>query len=133
MPTVAQRFSQRVFARDGAWCFYCGRADRPLTLDHVVPKHAGGKSSFDNLVPACQRCNIAKSDKTVEQVRRLLVFSMLDWPTFTPKQMDWLRAAGFDMRPYDEAMLPCELRDVPKATNCCQGLIASQKAPNHAI
>ena len=38
-----------------------------LTLDHVVPKSQGGKSTWENVVCACGRCNRKKGGKTPEQ------------------------------------------------------------------
>jgi 5-methylcytosine-specific restriction endonuclease McrA len=48
-----------VFKRDGYVCQYCGRP----TLDHVVPKSQGGRSTWDNLVSACHSCNHKKADR----------------------------------------------------------------------
>jgi 5-methylcytosine-specific restriction endonuclease McrA len=53
--------------RDEYQCQYC-RGDfdtRSLTMDHVVPKCAGGKTSFTNIVMACQACNTRKGHRTV--------------------------------------------------------------------
>ena len=43
-------------------CFYCGRPVKfkQLTMDHVVPLTMGGRSTKDNLVPACKSCNSKK-------------------------------------------------------------------------
>ena len=57
---------QNIFKRDGQQCQYCGRS-KDLTLDHVLPKSRGGKSSWSNLVTACKRCNSVKGDKTPEE------------------------------------------------------------------
>jgi HNH endonuclease len=57
---------QNVFKRDGQRCQYCG-AHEDLTLDHVLPKSRGGKSSWDNLVAACRRCNAKKGDYTPDE------------------------------------------------------------------
>lgn len=54
---------QNVFKRDSHQCQYCG-SKKALTLDHVLPKSRGGKSTWDNLATACQRCNSYKGDKT---------------------------------------------------------------------
>ncbi|HUW08247.1 MAG TPA: HNH endonuclease [Anaerolineae bacterium] len=55
-----------VLARDGFSCQYCGRQPErsELTLDHVLPRCRGGKSSWENLVAACRRCNGRKGDRT---------------------------------------------------------------------
>jgi len=57
---------QNIFKRDHGVCQYCGSRER-LTIDHVVPKSRGGKSIWDNLVTACQRCNSLKGDQTPEE------------------------------------------------------------------
>jgi len=43
-------------------CHYCGRKTvfREITMDHVVPLSRGGKSTRNNLVPACKTCNSRK-------------------------------------------------------------------------
>lgn len=44
-------------------CAYCGRGDRPLIREHVLPVSAGGTNDISNLVPACQPCNVRKLDR----------------------------------------------------------------------
>lgn len=41
-------------------CAYCGRTDRLLTRDHVIPLKAGGLHVKENIVPACRGCNSKK-------------------------------------------------------------------------
>jgi len=43
-------------------CHYCGRrvGQAALTMDHLVPLSRGGRSTKDNLVPCCKRCNTEK-------------------------------------------------------------------------
>jgi len=38
-----------------------------MTVDHIVPKCAGGKSTWANLVAACADCNRRKRDRTPAQ------------------------------------------------------------------
>lgn len=57
---------QNVFKRDRFCCQYCG-TPRDLTLDHVVPRSKGGRSTWTNLVTACKRCNAIKGDRTPEK------------------------------------------------------------------
>jgi 5-methylcytosine-specific restriction endonuclease McrA len=47
----------------GARCAYCGRSDRALVKEHVIPLSAGGSNDISNLVPACQSCNARKLDR----------------------------------------------------------------------
>jgi len=58
-----------ILARDGYTCQYCGRqpGKSELTLDHVVPRCRGGKSSWENMVTACKRCNQRKGNRTPEE------------------------------------------------------------------
>lgn len=55
-----------VFKRDGNACQYCG-STKELTLDHVIPKSKGGKSTWTNLVTACKKCNAKKGDFKLEK------------------------------------------------------------------
>ncbi len=43
-------------------CYYCGMkiAHHNLTMDHLVPLSRGGRSTKNNLVPACKECNNKK-------------------------------------------------------------------------
>ena len=43
-------------------CYYCGRCVPPgeLTMDHIVPLIRGGRSTRNNIVPACRECNSRK-------------------------------------------------------------------------
>lgn len=47
----------------GGECCYCGRTMRKgerLTRDHLEPVSVGGRSTQDNIVPACSSCNSSK-------------------------------------------------------------------------
>jgi len=57
-----------VFARDGYSCQYCGSGSR-LTMDHVVPRSRGGKSSWENVVTSCAPCNHRKGDRLPAEVQ----------------------------------------------------------------
>ena len=54
-----------VFLRDRFSCQYCGGhyATEELTFDHVVPKSRGGRATWNNVVTACSRCNVAKGNR----------------------------------------------------------------------
>lgn len=58
---------KNVMKRDGFVCAYCGDTAN-LTVDHVFPKSKGGKTSWDNLVTACNRCNNLKDNKLLHEV-----------------------------------------------------------------
>lgn len=57
---------QNVFRRDSGSCLYCG-SKSDLTIDHVLPKSRGGRSTWDNLATACRTCNARKGDLTPEE------------------------------------------------------------------
>ncbi len=58
---------RNVFRRDRYTCQYCGRSGVELTLDHVVPKSRGGRTTWENLVTACRTCNTKKGNRTPEE------------------------------------------------------------------
>jgi 5-methylcytosine-specific restriction endonuclease McrA len=79
------RFSrENVYLRDGHRCQYCGLrcGPRELTLDHVVPRSRGGKTTWRNVVTACVACNRRKGRATPEQVGMKL--------RTIPQRPDWL-------------------------------------------
>lgn len=61
-----------VLARDNYTCQYCGVKGKDLTIDHVIPRWAGGPHTWDNLVACCRRCNLKKGDKTPQQAHMKL-------------------------------------------------------------
>ena len=62
------RYSRyNVYARDDFTCVYCDqRADntRRLTIDHVIPRSRGGRTSFENCATSCNACNLVKANRT---------------------------------------------------------------------
>ncbi|MBO6896125.1 MAG: HNH endonuclease [Shimia sp.] len=60
-----------LFLRDGFSCQYCG-ARGDLTFDHVIPRAAGGITSWENVVAACSPCNLRKGSKSLRQARMSL-------------------------------------------------------------
>jgi 5-methylcytosine-specific restriction endonuclease McrA len=53
---------ERVFARDGRQCRYCGN-DENLQVDHIISRKNGGTHDMDNLQVLCRDCNLRKSSK----------------------------------------------------------------------
>ncbi len=63
-------FSRRnLYRRDAYTCQYCGKraSKSELSIDHVVPRSRGGRSTWANCVVACLRCNKRKGHRTLEQ------------------------------------------------------------------
>ena len=54
-----------VFLRDRFCCQYCAKAfpAHQLTFDHVIPRSRGGRTSWENVVSACTKCNLMKANK----------------------------------------------------------------------
>lgn len=58
-----------VFLRDSFVCQYCGDGfpSEDLTFDHVIPRSRGGRTTWENVVTACQDCNLAKGNRLPQQ------------------------------------------------------------------
>jgi 5-methylcytosine-specific restriction endonuclease McrA len=70
------RFSKRnVILRDGCQCQYCGKVfpASELTIDHILPRSRGGRSTWENVVTACGKCNAQKGDSTPQEARMPLL------------------------------------------------------------
>ena len=55
-----------LFLRDQFSCQYCG-AQGGMTFDHVLPRSRGGRTTWENVVAACNRCNLRKANLTLRQ------------------------------------------------------------------
>lgn len=66
---VAPFNRENIWFRDMGHCAYCPKelSLRDLTFDHVHPRSLGGPTSWENIVCACQECNIRKANKTLKQ------------------------------------------------------------------
>ena len=59
----------------GGFCWYCGDQMHPFrtfSVDHIEPVSQGGKTEEGNLVPCCRWCNVSKSNRSIESLRRSL-------------------------------------------------------------
>ncbi len=56
---------QSIYERDGYRCQYSGRVYPPkmLNIDHVIPKHRGGKTTWENVVTSSIHCNTLKANR----------------------------------------------------------------------
>lgn len=55
-----RKIIRALIRRDGDRCYWRGcefTFKRPRTIDHVIPRSAGGVNALVNLVLACQPCN----------------------------------------------------------------------------
>jgi 5-methylcytosine-specific restriction endonuclease McrA len=76
LPQQSVKLNRRnIYARDRNTCQYCGNRypTSELSIDHVVPRAQGGKSTWANLVCACVSCNSRKGGHTPTQARMRLI------------------------------------------------------------
>lgn len=69
---ISKRVRFEVFKRDKFVCQYCG-AHPPkaiLHVDHIVAVANGGQNGIDNLVTACDHCNLGKGARPLTLVPR---------------------------------------------------------------
>ena len=66
---------QNIFERDSYTCQYCGekKDKRDLNLDHVVPRHHGGTTTWENVVCSCIPCNTRKGNRRPPEASMKLV------------------------------------------------------------
>lgn len=73
-PRPQMRLTRReIFVRDRYTCQYCGKQTRDLTIDHVMPRHRGGRHTWENLVSACRHCNHRKAGRTPQEAHMTLL------------------------------------------------------------
>jgi hypothetical protein len=71
---ISKKTRFEVFKRDGFVCQYCG-AHPPaviLHVDHIHPVALGGGNEIDNLVTACEPCNLGKSARSLADIPQSL-------------------------------------------------------------
>ena len=73
-----------VLARDNFQCQYCLKHmnAKEATMDHVIPRSQGGKTTWNNIVAACGYCNRKKGGDTPDEAKMKLLKK--------PVQPDWL-------------------------------------------
>lgn len=100
VPRRGARWSRKaVLQRDGYRCIYCGleaggrqkgsiinRGD--FTVDHIIPRSRGGRSTWSNTACACPTCNNRKADRTPHEAGMVML-----WEPKTPR-VNYLIASG---------------------------------------
>ena len=84
VPRRAVPFSRRnLYRRDGMRCQYCGTrfSTQDLSIDHVVPRSRGGRTSWTNCVLACIQCNVRKGSRLLDEAGMRLIK--------TPRRPPW--------------------------------------------
>jgi len=64
-----------VFERDKNQCQYCGKTfpREGLNLDHVIPRHYDGRTTWENIVCSCVRCNTRKANRLPHEAGMRLI------------------------------------------------------------
>ena len=76
LPRKPVKFNRRnIYARDHNRCQYCGKKHSmsELSLDHIIPRSAGGEATWENMVCACTKCNVKKGGRTPKQAHMRLI------------------------------------------------------------
>ncbi|MFC2083668.1 HIT domain-containing protein [Bacteroidota bacterium] len=70
----------RVLSESNGRCSLCGatKDDRPLDVDHIIPKSKGGKTVYENLQVLCSKCNRSKGNKDDTDFRKIIKESYID-------------------------------------------------------
>lgn len=68
-PTNVKFSKDHLLLRDEFKCQYCGVGDSiglgsNLTMDHVIPRKNGGRTTWENIVMSCIPCNSKKGHRT---------------------------------------------------------------------
>ncbi len=63
----AESYRQFVVARAGGACEYCRLLELAtgvtFHIEHIIPRHRGGRTALGNLALSCPGCNLAKAGK----------------------------------------------------------------------
>ncbi|MGB4102155.1 MAG: HNH endonuclease [Alphaproteobacteria bacterium] len=84
-----------VFLRDSFTCQYCEarHVTHELTFDHVTPRSRGGRTTWDNVVTACGKCNLHKGSHLPRECGMY------------PRQQPW-RPTSFELQENGRAFPP---------------------------
>lgn len=76
LPVQEVKFTREtLFERDNYRCQYCGNGFEPnlLNMDHVIPRDRGGRTSWENIVTSCIKCNSRKANRLPHQADMHLI------------------------------------------------------------
>jgi 5-methylcytosine-specific restriction endonuclease McrA len=104
----AVKFSRyNLYLRDLFKCQYCDDVFDydELTIDHVIPRSAGGRTTWENCVTSCKSCNHSKGSytniKPLNRPYRPDYYNLVGkWKNtdFSVKQDSWNQYLGLDKR-----------------------------------
>ena len=117
--TQAERRLAVAKLQGGFFCVYCEELQTAssLQVEHVIPRARGGTDDLRNLVLACSRCNIKKSDKDAD------VLAASGYETLAQKVMG-IQAMRADWGPDEvKARLAAEVEGIDPGYNAYEKFI----------
>lgn len=76
LPAQEVKFCREsIYERDHYRCQYCGQVFTApkLNLDHVIPRHHGGRTTWENVVASCIHCNTRKANRLPHEAGMRLI------------------------------------------------------------
>jgi len=66
---------RELYRRDEFQCQYCGARPgaKELSVDHIHPRSLGGKTTWENCVVSCMKCNAKKANMTLQECKMTLM------------------------------------------------------------
>lgn len=82
---------ENIFAREKAKCAYCGELvlKSKRTIDHIVPRCKGGKTSWKNCVLSCKTCNNKKGSSSLQDSGMKLLIEPYEPKTIDRRFLPW--------------------------------------------
>lgn len=74
---ISKETRTKVYEKYGGRCAYCGKKIeyKDMQVDHLIPLGSytqNGTDDFENLMPACRRCNHYKRANSLESWRKMI-------------------------------------------------------------
>jgi hypothetical protein len=86
---ISVSLRRMVARRAGDRCEYCrcpaAFSPSPFSIEHILPRNAGGQTEPENLALSCQGCNNHKHTKVTD----LDPATTIPVPLYNPRQMKW--------------------------------------------
>lgn len=105
-----------VFKRDGFTCQYCGETPPNVILhiDHIISVKDGGSNDEDNLITACQACNLGKGARLLSEIPRPL-----------KERMEEIKEREAQIAGYNELLISVKSRKEDQAWDVASALYGS--------
>ena len=61
---MGYKIKKYLIIKEESKCIYCGKKNKYLEIEHIIPKSRGGTNKISNLTIACHDCNHEKGNQT---------------------------------------------------------------------